>query len=133
MEGYSETLFQDAFKSPFSDYTKEGFESQIFADDQDQIAKLNDLDTGKGELNTKIGEYDDALKELDGRKADTDTVFDYYNDFSGNKLAFNRKLNIRDAAKEDIDTMIVQQNNTYILGMITVTTLLVSTFLFMRN
>lgn len=133
MEGYSETLFQDAFKSPFSDYTKEGFESQIFADDQDQIAKLNDLDSGKGELNTKIVEYDGALQELDGTNADDDTVFDYYNDFDGNKLAFNRKLNIRDAAKEDIDTMIVQQNNTYILGMITVTTLLVSTFLFMRN
>lgn len=133
MEGYSETLFQDAFKSPFSDYTKEGFESQIFADDQDQIAKLNDLDTKKGELNDKIGEYDGALQELDGTNADNDPVFDYYNDFDGNNLAFNRKPNIRDAAKEDIDTMIVQQNNTYILGMITVTTLLVSTFLFMRN
>lgn len=131
MEGYSETLFQDAFKSPFSDYTKEGFESQIFADDQAQIDKLNDLDTKKGELDDKIGEYDDALEELDGTNADT--VFDYYNDFDGNKLAFNRKPNIRDAAKEDIDTMIVQQNNTYILGMITVTTLLISTFLFMRN
>ena len=133
MEGYSETLFQDAFKSPFSDYTKEGFESQIFADDQAQIAKLNDLDTKKGELNTKIGEYDGALQELNGTNADNDPVFDYYNDFSGNNLAFNREPNIRDAAKEDIDTMIVQQNNTYILGMITVTTLLISTFLFMRN
>ena len=133
MEGYSETLFQDAFKSPFSDYTKEGFESQIFADDQAQIDKLNDLDSGKGELNDKIREYDASLNELNGTNAGDDTVFDYYNDFSGNKLAFNRKLNIRDAAKEDIDTMIVQQNNTYILGMITVTTLLVSTFLFMRN
>ena len=133
MEGYSETLFQDAFKSPFSDYTKEGFESQIFADDQAQIDKLNDLDSGKGELNDKIREYDASLNELNGTNAGDDTVFDYYNDFSGNKLAFNRKLNIRDAAKEDIDTMIVQQNNTYILGMITVTTLLISTFLFMRN
>ena len=133
MEGYSETLFQDAFKSPFSDYTKEGFESQIFADDQAQIAKLNDLDAGKKELDGKIGEYDTALQELDGTKAADDQVFDYYNDFDGNKLAFNREPNIRDAAKEDIDTMIVQQNNTYILGMITVTTLLVSTFLFMRN
>lgn len=133
MEGYSETLFQDAFKSPFSDYTKEGFESQIFADDQDQIAKLNDLDTKKGELDQKVTTYNTALQELDGTNASDDPVFDYYNDFDGNKLAFNRKLNIRDAAKEDIDTMIVQQNNTYILGMITVTTLLVSTFLFMRN
>lgn len=131
MEGYSETLFQDAFKSPFSDYTKEGFESQIFADDQAQIDKLNDLDTKKGELNDKIDNYNTALTELNG--SGNDPVFDYYNDFSGNKLAFNREPNIRDAAKEDIDTMIVQQNNTYILGMITVTTLLVSTFLFMRN
>jgi hypothetical protein len=130
MEGYSETLFQDAFKSPFSDYTKEGFESQIFADDQAQIDKLNDLDTKKKELDQKVTNYNTALQELDGTN---DPVFDYYNDFSGNKLAFNRKPNIRDAAKEDIDTMIVQQNNTYILGMITVTTLLVSTFLFMRN
>ena len=67
-------------------------------------------------------------------KTEVETIANDHNDFAGTaELDIEKIPTVRDAAKEDIDTMIIQQNNTYILGMITVTTLLISSYLFIRK
>ena len=45
----------------------------------------------------------------------------------------DRKPDIKDATKEDLHTMIVQQNNAYIVGMITLVTILITTFLTLKK
>jgi maltodextrin utilization protein YvdJ len=57
-----------------------------------------------------------------------------YIDFSGNYLAYTDKSKtVKDAVKEDIHTMILQQNNSYIMGMIALSAVLITTFLFLRK
>jgi len=40
---------------------------------------------------------------------------------------------VKGAVKEDIHSMILQQNNSYILGMIAISTVLITTFLITRK
>ena len=137
MEGYSSSVFGNHFDKNFSDFNKyEGFETNIniFADDDEQLNKLNDIVAKRNELTDDIDEHNDLRGKLTNSAGDNDPVFQQYNDFASTSgLDINNSPTVKDAAKEDIDTMILQQNNTYILGMITVTTLLVSSFLFLRD
>lgn len=132
MEGYSSAVFSNQFENKFSDYTVEGFTGQIFAStDEEQFNKLNDLVGKYQDISGDLVDYHTLRSELtDGL---SDPNINDYNDFAADKLDIDRLPNVKDAAKEDIDTMIVQQNNTYILGMITVTTLLITSFLFIRG
>lgn len=132
MEGYSTAVFSNKFENKFSDYyTVEGFESQMFDSDLEQYNKLNDLVGNYQDISGNLMDYHTLRSELtDGL---SDPNINDYNDFAADKLDIDRLPNVKDAAKEDIDTMIVQQNNTYILGMITVTTLLITSFLFIRG
>lgn len=132
MEGYSSAVFSNQFENKFSDYTVEGFTGQIFAStDEEQFNKLNDLVGNYQDISGDLVDYHTLRSELtDGL---SDPNINDYNDFAADKLDIDRLPNVKDAAKEDIDTMIVQQNNTYILGMITVTTLLITSFLFIRG
>ena len=132
MEGYSSAVFSNQFENKFSDYTVEGFTGQIFAStDEEQFNKLNDLVGKYQDISGDLVDYNTLRSELtDGL---SDPNINDYNDFAADKLDIDRLPNVKDAAKEDIDTMIVQQNNTYILGMITVTTLLITSFLFIRG
>ena len=135
MEGYSSSVFGNHFDKNFSDFNKyEGFETNIsiFADDDEQLNKLNDIVAKRNELTADIDEHNDLRAKLTNSAGDNDPEFQQYNDFASG-LDINNSPTVKDAAKEDIDTMILQQNNTYILGMITVTTLLVSSFLFLRD
>lgn len=135
MEGYSSSVFGNHFDKNFSDFNKyEGFETNIniFADDDEQLYKLNDIVLKRNQLDADIDEYNNLRAKLNSNSNDPE--FQQYNDFASTSgLDINNSPTVKDAAKEDIDTMILQQNNTYILGMITVTTLLVSSFLFLRD
>lgn len=137
MEGYSSSVFGNHFDKNFSDFNKyEGFETNIniFADDDEQLKKLNDIVEKRNQLTADINEHNNLRAKLTNDGGNNDPVFQQYNDFDlGSGLDINNPPTVKDAAKEDIDTMILQQNNTYILGMITVTTLLVSSFLFLRD
>ena len=132
MEGYSSAVFSNQFENKFSDYTVEGFTGQIFAStDEEQFNKLNDLVGKYQDISGDLVDYHTLRSELTVGLSDPN--INDYNDFAADKLDIDRLPNVKDAAKEDIDTMIVQQNNTYILGMITVTTLLITSFLFIRG
>jgi len=132
MEGYSSAVFSNQFENKFSDYTVEGFAGLTFADtDAKQFNKLNDLVVKYQDISGDLVDYHTLKNELTTGLSDPN--INDYNDFAADKLDIDRLPNVKDAAKEDIDTMIVQQNNTYILGMITVTTLLITSFLFIRG
>jgi hypothetical protein len=132
MKGYSSAVFSNQFENKFSDYTVEGFTGQIFAStDEEQFNKLNDLVGNYQDISGDLVDYHTLKNELTTGLSDPN--INDYNDFAADKLDIDRLPNVKDAAKEDIDTMIVQQNNTYILGMITVTTLLITSFLFIRG
>ena len=137
MEGYSSAVFSSKFEKNFSKYATEGFQSQMFDADVEQYNKLNDLVGKYQEIEGDLVKYNELKQELEDGIKDEDGNIDervnQYNDFGGTKLDINKKPNVKDAAKEDVDTMIIQQNNTYILGMVTVTTLLITSFLFMRG
>lgn len=137
MEGYSSAVFSSKFENNFSKYATEGFQSQMFDADVEQYNKLNDLVGKYQEIEGDLDKYNELKQELEDGVKDEDGNIDervnQYNDFGGTKLDINKKPNVKDAAKEDVDTMIIQQNNTYILGMVTVTTLLITSFLFMRG
>lgn len=134
MSAHSDQLFNSIFENKFSMY--EGFtageESGTFPVDGAQIQQLKTLLNNHQLTKDEKQKYDALRGELeapaDGTRLDSD-----HNDFAANaKLDIERLPTEKDAVQEDINEMIVQQNNTYILGMVTVTTLLVSTFLFMR-
>ena len=142
MEGYSSAVFSNTFENKFSEYTVEGFQNfvtyQNFATDADQYNMLNTLVQKYQDISGDLVDYNELKDELidgirtsDGSKIDK--RLNEYNDYDGTKLDIEKLPTVKDAAKEDIDTMIVQQNNTYILGMITVTTLLITSFLFIRG
>mgnify|MGYP001132383150 FL=1 len=136
MEGYSSAVFSNTFENKFSEYTVEGF--QTFGTDAEQYNKLNALVGKYQSISDDLVDYNELKDELitgiktsDGSKVDK--RLNEYNDYDGTKLDIEKIPTVKDAAKEDIDTMIVQQNNTYILGMVTVTTLLITSFLFIRG
>lgn len=131
MEGYSSAVFSNQFENKFSDYTVEGFTGLTFDADATQFDKLNDLVVKYQDISGDLVDYYTLKDELTTGLSDPN--INDYNDFAADKLDIERQPNVKDAAKEDIDTMIVQQNNTYILGMITVTTLLITSFLFIRG
>jgi K+-transporting ATPase c subunit len=130
MSAHSDQLFNSIFENKFSVY--EGFSGEFFPGDQVQIHNLHTLLEHHNGTKEQKDKYDALRGELEapsGSKLDSD-----HNDFAANaKLDIERLPTEKDAVQEDINEMIVQQNNTYILGMVTVTTLLVSTFLFMRQ
>jgi K+-transporting ATPase c subunit len=130
MSAHSDQLFNSIFENKFSVY--EGFSGEVFSIDDTQIDNLHTLlehHNGTKEQKDKYDTLRNKLETPTGSKLDSD-----HNDFAANaKLDIERLPTEKDAVQEDINEMIVQQNNTYILGMVTVTTLLVSTFLFMRQ
>lgn len=137
-EGYSSAIFTNSYEKPFSTYQKEGFtestsSSQTFSSDVDQYNHLNSLVQKRIDISGNLDEYYDLRTELrDSSNPENPEKYNKYNDFAGNQLDYNRKADVQDAAREDIDTMIIQQNNVYILGMITVTTLLITSYMFVR-
>lgn len=131
MSAHSDQLFNSIFENKFSVY--EGFSGEVFPSDAQQITNLHALLDHHNGTKEQKDKYDALRRELEtpttNPKLDSD-----HNDFAANaKLDIERLPTEKDAVQEDINEMIVQQNNTYILGMVTVTTLLVSTFLFMRQ
>lgn len=110
------------FTNPQTKYT-EAFAYGSFSDQLNQITALNN-------------KYDDISRNIithDALKLELKTL-DKYLDFSGNHLSYTDETKtVKGAVKEDIHSMILQQNNSYILGMIAISTVLITTFLITRK
>jgi hypothetical protein len=84
--------------------------------------------------------YDDISEEIKVYNNTLGSMKDYV-DFSNNSLTdksnvwldkVDRKSDVKDGVKDDIQIMILQQNNAYIIGMITLTTVLITTYLVIK-
>ena len=91
----------------------------------DRIVRLQDkYNTKRDEIkNAKNKDGSVKYKDFDHYKQDGSIWVDY----------LDRRTTTKDAAKEDIDELILQQNQAYIIGMITLSTILVTTFIVMRK
>lgn len=110
------------YKNPYTVYEAFDAKSDILAD-LDSVKRINKKYT---DISLNFSKYNDLKTTLN-----TDPI---YNDYSGNWLAIrDAKSTKKDGVKEDIQIMVFQENNTYILGMITITLLLISAFLIMKK
>ena len=135
--GYNSNVFESTQKYP--NYA--GIPQNI---QQQQIvpltAMLNDYSTlqttinaNESKLNTTIGDYTKLKSTLDGRDP-TQPDNKKYDFKTGNVLNYlNKKPTIHDALNEDMNTMILSQNNIYMLGTITIATLLIATIYMSRE
>ena len=110
----------DFYKNPQSSY--EGF---TFAAVQAQVAQMNDLDKKSNDISLNISNYKSIYTDISNN-------FYLYNDPSGN-IEYTEKSKLKTAVQSDINEMIYQQNNTYIIGMFAFTTIVIATFLVLRS
>lgn len=143
------SVAKDFFKNPlatcenFSNFQElEYLREEDYNILKDQYLKIKHINELHDDISGNIGEYLNKYEVLDisggssgVTNADNIPAFKY-KDFNykkpNNKIwldHIDRKSTVKDAAKEDIHTMIVEQNNAYIVGMITIATVLVTTYL----
>lgn len=89
--------------------------------------------SGEKEGEKKYKDYEYYYNEADPEKSEYDSDSDSESDKRIWLDLHDRKPDIKDATKEDLHTMIVQQNNAYIVGMITLVTILITTFLTIKK
>lgn len=118
---------KDFFENPLAEYEAFNTYNSLGV----QIDRIEDINNRKSDIDGKISEYESLHADLSGN--------DFYQDF--NKMItkdgsqriwldyIDKKSSVKDAAKEDIHSMIIQQNNAYIIGMITLATVLVTTYM----
>jgi hypothetical protein len=111
------------FTNPQTKY-KEAFETGTFGELRHQAEAI-------GQINNKYDDISGAIVEQQALYNQLQQgISREYIDFSGTYLDYkDRKSHVKDAVKEDIHMMILQQNNAYIIGMITITTVLIATYL----
>ena len=99
---------------------------------------LEEFTTGEekiGLINTMASQY----TEISGNAVEYETSRDTLNshnkyDFSGNYLHYrDGKPTVKDALQEDIEIAVTQRNNSYIVGMITVATVVITTYLVLKR
>ena len=118
---------KDFFENPLAEYEAFNTYNSLGV----QIDRIKDINNRKSDIDSKISDYESLHADLSGNE--------FYQDF--NKMItkdgseriwldyIDKKSSAKDAAKEDIHSMIIQQNNAYIIGMITLATVLVTTYM----
>ena len=124
------------FSLPLADYNKsfqnrESF--QTYGTYDHQISLIKDMNNKFDDLSGSILTYN--IKNAD--------LVDNYKDFSSNSVNMGRpgiwldkehsRPDVTDGVKEDIHIMIMEQNNAYIIGMITLATVLITTYLVIKK
>lgn len=121
---------KELFSNPLANY--EAFST--YGSFNAQMARIKDMVDRQESITYKVAEYNDIHTDL----SNTD-VNPHYKDYNFTKADdkiwldyVDRKSDVKDAAKEDVRTMIIEQNNAYIIGMVTLATVLVTTFLVLK-
>ena len=118
---------KELFSNPLANY--EAFST--YGSFNAQMARIKDMVDRQESITAKVVDYKKIHTDLSGNtdykdynfiKADDKIWLDYV----------DRKSDVKDAAKEDVRTMIIEQNNAYIIGMVTLATVLVTTFLVLK-
>jgi hypothetical protein len=116
------------FQNPLAKY--ENFESYGDLDAQTEqigeiIEKHDEIQNLTNQYNIKYSELDQntQYKDFNFLKPDGEIWLDYK----------DRQRDIKDAEKEDLHVMITQYNNAYIIGMITIATVLIASYVTLRK
>ena len=99
--------------------------SQVFETDITQNKKIADLINNADSVRGNLRVYNNSVNNLSRNR-----------DFNSKRLIdldINKEPDVHEVALQDINEMITQQNNMYIMGMITATVLIVSCFLLVRK
>jgi|LauGreSuBDMM15SN_2_FD.fasta_scaffold64412_2 hypothetical protein len=103
------------FKNPTTEY---------FDTISQQINNIGSLKTNNETIRNKMNQYNTIKTDLNTN----------YKDYKGDYLDYSdEKKTVKDAVKEDTHIMILQQNNSYIMGMITIATILITTYLVIKK
>lgn len=121
---------KEFFTNPLASY--ESFET--YGSLQHQSNKITALESNYDVLLGKMDKHVDKRSELKAKYQDFDETIVEGPD-TGKKWLDKRhkKSTVKDAVKEDTHVMIIQQNNAYIIGMITLATVLITTFLVIKK
>ena len=118
----------DLFKNQFAEY--ESF--QTYGTLEEQTNKLENIINEHDETIRLVRKYNSAHNELDQKTN--------YKDFNYEKADGNiwvnykdKKKDVKDVAKEDSYDMIVQYNSAYLVGMISIATILVTTYVVLKK
>ena len=120
------------FSLPLANYHNEQEAFETYGTFLDQIGLIKNL-------NKKYDDISGSIVQYEKKK---DYLVNNYKDFSSNSVIDpnrmwlekeDRRSDVSDGVKEDIHIMIMEQNNAYIIGMITLATVLITTFLVIKK
>lgn len=130
------------YKNAYSSNIIESFDSGSngYGDIQTQVSQLEQIARNKETIDATVQQHLNKIDQIyEEQSANDQTVNedakDYFYFKKDGKLWLDyrdKKTNTRDARYKDIQTMLVQQNNTYILGMMTVASILIGTYLMIK-
>lgn len=113
---------REFFSNPFRNYDEPFIVTHTYGDLTDQVNKVQTIENTRSSMNQQITSIGNLITDLSGT------------DFSGNYVDDKDKNStVQDALNEDLQYSIVQRNNAYIIGMITVSTVLITTFLVLKK
>ena len=114
---------KELFTNPLTTY------NEAFTEASDLSTALSTISANRVLLNDSLLKNDQAIDKLYPKNVDG-TPFTKDNDYHGNYIEYTDSKNtIQSALNDDIHSMILQQNNSYIIGMIAIITVLITTFL----
>ena len=105
------------YKNPIAEY----FENMTM---DSQIQRIGNLQNTNTEIRNQYNVYNTVKTDLSNN----------YLDYNGGYLDYiDKKSTVKDAVKEDTQIMILQQNNSYIMGILTIATVLITTYLVIKK
>lgn len=123
------------YQNPLTPYI-EGYSNYgSFNEQTDQVGKII---SHNDRIRKVATQYKQEKKQIKNAKNKDGSIrykdFDHYNEDGSIWLDYlDKKSTTKDAAKEDINKMILEQNNAYIVGIITISTILATIFIVMKK
>ena len=116
---------KELFENPLTGL-QEAFSTGTYGTNLQQIRQLDAIERNYQDISGAINDYNTEYNAMQGE--------DDYADLSGSYLAYlDKKSSVHDALKEDIETAIIQRNNAYVVGMITIGTVILTSYIIMKK
>ena len=117
---------KELFQNPFAGVQEAFSAAPTYDTNVKQIQHLETIETKYQDISGAINDYNAEYSAMQGEGD--------YDDLDGSYLAYlDKKSNVHDALKEDIDTAIIQRNNAYVVGMITIGTVILTSYIIMKK
>jgi hypothetical protein len=117
---------KDLFQNPLAGVQEAFSAAATYGTNLQQIKRLDTIEKKYQDISGAINDYN---TEYNAMQSEGD-----YADLNGSYLAYlDKKSNVHDALKEDIETAIIQRNNAYVVGMITIGTVILTSYIIMKK